>query len=338
MKIARLISVYCKTLLIVSILGVFQEQIKAQCAHMQVISQSQPGSANQCAVGDNGCVVSPPTQYFLQMTTYETESAVMDGTGWSESGSDKFITTQSVDPGDSCAGSSYFTGNCTYNFAYTNSISESGTDDNGNESSSDQAAFGNEYGVFYYLANDVFNPYNTTSTYQGQCFGSGSTTNEMWLASGSDYTAAEKYSQTVTMSGDAINLARSEAIAQIPPFTDQWITNQANSCGSASFSWGGYSEGVSASASTMEYFIHITDCQLHFSYFVTWDQVTTYTNNPIPKVQHKFEVIAGSDDPAKGANGKVHIVSVPGSPCIITESNFHWAYSGLDMLLSIPGY
>jgi hypothetical protein len=154
-----------------------------------------------------------------------------------------------------------------------------------------------------------------------------------------DYSETYDYTWTQTLSRDATIVAHDGAKSQIPPFDNQWSTNAATSCGSASYSlsaWG--TQGVSASCSKFEYFFHITDCQPHISYWVTWYEVTTYPSNKPPKVEFKFEEIPGNGDPVNGADGTLHTVEVPDTPCSISETNIKMTYSIWDMLSGIPGF
>jgi hypothetical protein len=124
-------------------------------------------------------------------------------------------------------------------------------------------------------------------------------------------------------------MLRGIAMAQ-PSFQtySPWTPNTAASFGSAKYSLSPNHD--SASVAKMQYYFHIADCQPRTSYWVTWDQVTTYpNNNSAPSVQHMQEDIEGTGDPA-GTDGSIHTVDVPGSPSTITEQNIKVEYSIWD--------
>jgi hypothetical protein len=139
--------------------------------------------------------------------------------------------------------------------------------------------------------------------------------------------SGSSWSDTTTLANEFTDgMLRGKVISFIPPYPANWTANYAASFGSAFYSLD--SNHYNASAGRMQYRFHITG-QPHTSYWVTWDQVTTYPNNSAPSVQHLQEEIEGNGDPVNGAYGSVHTVDVPGTPCTITEGNIKVTSSNL---------
>lgn len=338
MKIAGLTCACWKTLLIAFVLLIYREQATAQCAHLEVVSQSKSATAYQSAF----YAINPATKYFLQRVGATTVSDSYDESDSSssthESGSETFTRTQVFRVGGSGQMAEDNTvGSATFNKTYSDSsgdgwsVNESGTDNNGTWSDGGQALGDAEsylFTIYYCLAY----PYQCSDS---TCVATVSCSDGGWTY---------KETDTWTYSVDAIPVVRDSAKSQIPAFNDQWSTNTANSCGSASFSSGPWSPnggdpyGVTASCSRFEYFFHITDCQPHISYWVTWYEVTTYPNNQPPKLEFKFEEIYGNGDPVNGVDGTMHTVEVPDTPCTISETNIKMTYSVWDLLSGIPGF
>jgi hypothetical protein len=343
MKIAGLFSSYWKTMLIVFILGVFRGYAPAQCASVQALYKIAPGIAIKCGVGELCSDISTPPKLYLQQQDIYTGSGSLDsslviyGGGLSFSSASYNYTITDKYNSQDCSDQTSYSGNAKYN-------SESSNPD-GNDSSESLSATMDPTTSAWSDGSSSTNAYNsakTITTYDpegsptlsGQCTSEMQTTNTSSSGAGDDDDGGTtSWSQTETITtalSDEFTdeMLRSKLIAAIEAsgYPSDWTINPPNvGFGSASYSLD--SNHYNASGSKMEYKFHITDCQPNTSYWVTWDEVTTYPNSSASSVQHMQEDIEGSGDPVNGVDGSVHTVNVPGTPSTISVDNINVTYA-----------
>jgi hypothetical protein len=331
MKIVRLLSAGWKALLIVLVLGIFREEVVAQqCgnANLQVVYQSKGASASQCAYSLCNSDNAPP-QYYLQEKDTSTSYAVLDDTTalfWHEAYSSVITKIYAYSPGGCTATKVSETGSANYE----ESDWEGG---GGSLSASDVGGTWSDpapgtWSITWDAIADFLSYRMPSVPYDDSHPCSATLRADITIGSISDsgVQAAEKDTESESLSVDATSLARSAAISSIPAFSNPLTTNGPAPFGSASYTLSETSisgnTAVIAACSKMEYFFHIHDCLPYETYLVTWYQYTfnAYSIGP-PQAQKMTEIIPSSGDPVAGVNGQVHTVDVPGEPgTTISES------------------
>jgi hypothetical protein len=138
-----------------------------------------------------------------------------------------------------------------------------------------------------------------------------------------------KYTSSTTLSSEYTDtMLRAEMMSMIPATFGGWLT-ASGAFTSAYYGLDG--NHVNASGLRSQYYFHISDCQPHTSYFVLWDEVTTYSESGQPPlVKHRSEEVESNGDPVAGTDSSMHTAEVPVTPGEVTEANIRVVYAPWD--------
>jgi hypothetical protein len=282
------------------------EQVQAQCPVAQGVVSTTGAGKNKVGFPqfeDGGW--APIVKMYLKQTGIETWSyqSATDGSG---SGYHKVVQTADEMSGNITAfyeGQQQWSDSSGSCFA---SVTNSATDQWGG----DDCAFnaGDAYDNYAFCCDEllIFEPEATSPTTENF---TGSAVDDGGNAYAGRETVVNQIEYTDSM-------LRADAIALMPPFS-AWGTNPptVDSFGSAVYSLD--STHTSCTVGKMKYFFHVTDCQPHESYLVTWTEETTYPDGTPPSDNVLSEQVTGGD-PTAGVDTSVHTVGIPGMPCTIS--------------------
>jgi hypothetical protein len=336
MKIVNSYLFAWKTAFIIFSIAFVRMQVHAQCADVQAEYKVAPGGANKCGnFAENEGYASTPPKFYLQSKTVTTETADEE-TGPDpysiENGSYNTIETY-TESYLYCTNDYHRTGSASYAYAAGSSegdeysYTEYATVLSDNAWSDDVPGGGCVYCDIIDIGNG-FDSSVTTTTSTTIIL---TETASSHISDGYSYDdVSANLKQTSVLSDEFTDgLLRSKAISSILDYPSTWTTNYAASFGAASYILD--TSHIYASVARMKYHFHVTDCQLHTSYLVTWDEVTTYPDGTAPSVNHMQEEVEGNGDPVGGVYTSDHVRDVPGTPSTITVDNITITYSPFDL-------